>query len=508
MKNDIARNSLIAVAAAFAVAGCADLGRSVTPKYLTIGPDYEEPKMVVSADTLMPPDAGYPTTNKTATGEFAPAPAAEDPRVEITAEALSKWWERFADPTLANLIDSALSNNLSFLMAEKRLEAARWGYAASVGALMPHVTAAGAATRAQYWPNTSTGSSSRRIVHRDLYRAGFDMSWEIDLFGGSRREVEQAQASWESAECSLEDAWVTLTAEIGRSYIELRTIQERLDVARTNLAIQTETYDILKSRLDSGIGDELAVNQAKYNVEQTRATIPNLLTQEESYKNAIAILAGVMPGTLHEYLAPETERDWVTAPQKIGEIPLDAMRARPDLRAAERALAAQVAAVGVAKSLLFPKLYLNGTIGLESLHAKKFLRRDSLYTSIGPSISWPIFQGGRLYANFKAEEAKMNEACLRYELALQKAFEETRNAYSAYTQEYHKYQSLQGAVKAAKDAENIAQDLYKNGLSDFNNVLDAQRSLLTLSEALTISRGNITVKLIALYKALGGGIAR
>ena len=334
------------------------------------------------------------------------------------------------------------------------------------------------------------------------------MSWEIDLFGGARREVEQAQAAWESAEYSLEDAWVSLTAEIGRSYIELRTIQERLDVARTNLAIQTETYDILKSRLDSGIGDELAVNQAKYNVEQTRATIPNLLAQEESYKNAIAILAGVMPGTLHEYLAPETERDWVTAPQKIGEIPLDSMRARPDIRAAERALAAQVAAVGVAKSRLFPRFYLNGTVGLESLHAKKFLRRDSLYATIGPSISWPIFQGGSIYANFKAEEAKMNEACLRYELALQKAFEETRNAYSSYTQEYHKYQSLQGAVKAAKDAENIAQDLYKNGLSDFNNVLDAQRSLLTLSEALTISRGNITVKLISLYKALGGGIAR
>ena len=507
MKTEHVGYCLSGVAAALAIAGCTNLGRMVTPKCLTIGPDYEEPQAVAPESTLLPPDAGYPTTNKTDTGEFAPAKNGDDPRVEITSEALSKWWERFADPTLSSLVDSALSNNLSFLMAGRRLEAARWSYAAAAGVLFPKATLAGSATRSQNGPNTSSGSSSRRVVHRDLYRAGFDMSWEIDLFGGSRREVEEAQALWEGAEYSLQDAWVSLTAEIGSAYIELRTVQERLDVARTNLAIQTETYDILKSRLDSGIGDELAVNQAKYNVEQTRAGIPNLLAQEERYKNAIAILVGVMPGSLHEFLAPETERDWMTAPQKIGEIPLDVMRARPDVRAAERALAAQVAAVGVAKAQLFPKFYLNGTIGLEALHAKKFLRRDSLYGSIGPSISWPIFQGGRIYANFKAEEAKMDEACLKYELAIQTAFEETRNAYSAYTQEYHRYQSLQGAVKAAKDAENIAQDLYKNGLSDFNNVLDAQRSLLTLSEALTISRGSITVKLIALYKALGGGVA-
>ena len=223
--------------------------------------------------------------------------------------------------------------------------------------------------------------------------------------------------------------------------------------------------------------------------------------------NALAILAGTMPGALHDQLQNRPDRDWLVEPKRLPEIPLNAIRSRPDVRAAEFSLAAQVAHVGVAESQLFPRFHLNGSLGLESVKIQKFLQRDSLYGSIGPSISWPIFQGGNLYANLKAEEAAMDEAAYSYEYTIQTAFCEVRAAYSAYTQEYHRYESLKGAVKAAKDAENISQDLYKNGLADFNNVLDAQRSLLTLEESLTISRGQITQDLISLYKALGGGIS-
>ena len=222
--------------------------------------------------------------------------------------------------------------------------------------------------------------------------------------------------------------------------------------------------------------------------------------------NAIAILAGKMPGALHDELRPLPARDWLIAPQRVAAIPLDVIRRRPDVRAAERSLAAQVASVGVAKAQFFPKFYINGSIGLDSIEANKFFRREAFMGSIGPSFRWPLFQGGNLVAAMKAAESKMSEAALKYELAVQTAYGETRNAYSSYTQEYHRYQSLQGAVKAAQDAVNISQDLYKNGLADFNNVLDAQRSLLTLEEALTISRGKITTDLIALYKALGGGV--
>lgn len=199
-------------------------------------------------------------------------------------------------------------------------------------------------------------------------------------------------------------------------------------------------------------------------------------------------------------------RDWLLEPGRLEKIPLDMIRARPDVRVAERQLAAQVAYVGVAESRWYPKLYINGQVGLEATRASELFKRDSFYGSIGPSISWPLFQGGNVYADIKAEEAKMNEKALNYQLVLQRAYGEVRDAYAADSQEYHRCQALEGAVKAAQDAVSIAKDLYKNGLRDFTAVIDAQRSLLTLQEALVISRGQITQNAIALYKSLGGGV--
>ena len=473
---------------------------------LAVGPDFESPEVTVDEAALKAPGAGWPmTTNLTETGEFKPASEADDPRTELKAEEIRTWWRQFNDELLSSLVENAVSNNRTFLMAQQRLEQARWRYAGSWSDMMPHITGVGSVSRAHVSENGSAGKN--HYTRRDTFKTGFDATWEIDIFGGVRRGIEEADARMAKANCDLADAWVSLSSEIGSQYVALRTVQDRLKVARANLIIQTETYDILKSRLQSGIGDELAVNQAKYNVEQTRATIPNLLATEESLMNALAVLAGTMPGALHARLQAPIDRDWLIEPKRLSEIPLNVMRSRPDVRAAEFALAAQVAHVGVAESFLFPKFYLNGSLGLESIKMSKFLDRDSVYGSLGPSISWPIFQGGNIYANLKAEEAAMDEAALNYELTIQTAFSEVRSAYSAYTQEYHRYESLKGAVKAAKDAEAISQDLYKNGLSDFNNVLDAQRSLLALEEALTVSRGEITQDLIRLFKALGGGIS-
>ena len=472
---------------------------------LAVGPDYSEPAVDIEEYPL--PDAGYPTTNKTETGEFAPAATNEDPRVEIKREDIFAWWEQFGDETLTSLVKGAVTNNLSYLMACERLEQARWRLLGSAADAFPHIGLAGSASENEYGKATPTGSAAGRKIHRDFFRGGFDATWEIDIFGGVRRGMERAYASLQEADLTLTDTWVSLTAEIGSAYISLRTVQQRLRVARANLKIQSETYDILKSRLDSGIGDELAVKQAKYNVEQTRAGIPALLSTEEELMNTLAILAGDVPGSLHDTLRELPDRDWLLEPRRLGEIPLDLMRERPDVRAAERALAAQVASVGVAKSLLYPKFYINGSLGLESYKWDDLLHRRALTGSIGPSFSWPIFQGGNLVANVREEESKMEEALLRYELALQTAYAEARSAYAAYTQQYHRYQSLEGAVKAAQDAEAISQDLYKNGLADFNNVLDAQRSLLTLEESLVVSRGQISIDIISLFKALGGGYA-
>ena len=491
------RKSVLPFAAALALAGCT---------VFTVGPDYERPE--VKDPAVAPPDAGCPTTNKTETGEIKPADAGEDARKPLTRDMLARWWASFDDPVLAELVDRAVTNNLTYLMAQQRLLQARWQYKGSAADLLPHVAAQGSATINEYGSKTPTGSSAGRHLHTDRFSGGFDASWEIDIFGGVNRQIEASRRAVYAAGYDVESAWVSLTAEIGAQYVNLRTVQRRLKVARANLKLQAETYDLLAERFGSGIGDKLAVSQSKYILEQTRAQIPLLIADEEALVNALEILAGAMPGTLHGLLLPCPDREWLLEPQKLESIPLDMMRARPDVMAAEQRLAAQVAAVGVAKSMYFPKLHLNGTLGLESAKFDNVFHRPALVGSIGPSLSWPIFQGGAIYANVKTEESKMAEAVMGYELAVQKAFAETRNAYAAYTRQYHRHQSLEAAVKAAQEAATIAQDLYTSGLADFNNVLDAQRSLLSLEEALAVSNGQITVNLIALYKALGGGIAR
>ena len=458
------------------IAGCSSLP--------SVGPDYKKPE--VDIPNFPMPDAG--TTDV----------KGEDKRYIISTNELSAWWTRFDDKTLANLVDTAVSNNLSYKMAFERLTQSRWQVFGSYAAFMPKISANGQAIRSD---------EALTSNYQDLFKAGFDASWEIDIFGGSRRATESAIAEHEAEGLSLNDAWVSLTAEVGRQYIELRTTQQRIAVARANLKLQSETYDIVKSRLESGIGDELSVSQSKYIVEQTRAAIPPLLAQEERLMNAIAILIGSMPGSCHELLKACPDRDWLVPAGRLAETPLDLIRMRPDVRAAERKLAAQSARIGVAKSMWYPKLFINGELGLKTGEFQDWFKRRSLYGSFGPSISWPIFQGGRIYADIKVEESRTREACLNYELTIQKGFEEVRDMYSTYTREYHRYEALKAAVKAAQEAVTISNDLNKNGLKDFTAVIDAQRSLLTLEESLVASRGNITANLISLYKALGGGLA-
>ena len=484
------------VSAATFVVGC-----SYIP---SVGPDYAEPKFDVPVYAL--PDAGQPTTNFTSTAEYKPASSNEDTRVVVSKDTLAQWWKRFDDPVLEKLVEGGVSNNVGYLMAQRRLEAATYELLGSYADFLPKFTARGGWTRYWYHPNTRSGGGNR--THYNVRSAAIDGNWEIDIFGGNRRLCESALAQAEAAGWTVADAWVSLTTQIGEAYINLRTTQARIDVARTNLVLQSETYDILKSRLESGIGDELAVNQCAYVVEQTRARIPSLLAQEERLKNALAILAGEMPGSLHELLKPvDVRRDWLLAPQRVSELRLDMMRGRPDVKIAERNLAAQVARIGVAKSAWFPKLYVTGSLGWENKGKTRLFSRESFFATLGPAVSWPIFQGGAIYANVKATEARTSEAALAYELAIETAYGQVRDAYAAYTQEYLRNKSLGDAVKAATDAVTISQDLYKNGLKDFNNVLDAQRSRLQLEEEFVVSRGQITLDLIGLYKALGGGLA-
>ena len=497
MKTNLLKPLIITGWTAALVTGC-----SMLP---SVGPDYTEPTLEVPEYAV--PDAGQPTTNLTATFEYKAAEAKDDKRVTVSKDVIEKWWMRFNDPVLEKLVEGGVSNNVGYLMAQKRLEQRNYELLGSYAAFLPHFTGVGAWQRNWKGKDASGAQIDHNFQAYNAQNIGLDGNWEIDIFGGSRRATEAAFAQAEAAGWTVADAWVSLTTQIGMSYIQLRTTQALIDVARTNLVLQSETYDILKSRLDSGIGDELAVNQCAYIVEETRAKIPTLMAQEEQYKNRLAILAGEMPGALHEQLKPVTDRDWLLAPQKIADLKLDMMRARPDVKIAERQLAAQTAALGVAEAQWFPKFYVSGLVGWQSTGRARIFRADSFIADLGPSFSWPIFEGGAIYANVKATEAKVEELALAYEQTIENAYGEVRDSYSAYTQEYHRYKSLKGAVKAATDAVTISQDLYKNGLRDFNNVLDAQRSRLAYEEQYALSRGQITIHLIELYKSLGGGLA-
>ena len=494
-------SSLAGLAVVLGVVGCQSLP--------SVGPDYKEPELDLPESPLN--DPGFPSTNVTETGEWLPVPEEDDTRSPITENSLKEWWARFNDPVLTGLIECAVTNNQTFLQAQQRLIASRWELAATYSAFLPSVDLNGNATRGHN--HRYTASQYQSYLMRgdkkstsDLFHGGFDASWEIDLFGGSRRETESAYATAEAAGWSVADAWVSLTAEVAARYISLRTIQKRIEVARTNLVLQTETYEILKSRLESGIGDELAVNQSKYIVDQTRASIPPLLAKEETLMNQLAILTGDMPGARHAELAVCPKRDWLIEPQKLDKVPADLVRTRPDIRVAERQLAANVARIGVAKSQWFPRFFINGSLGLESVKAQKFFGKGDFYASLGPSISWPIFRGGAIYADVKRAEAEVEAAFLAYESKIQQAWSEVRDTYSSYTQDYHRFESLKGAVQAAQDAVAISKNLYRSGLRDFTAVIDAQRSLLSLQDELVNSHGVIAQDLISLYKALGGGL--
>ena len=462
---------------ALLVAGC-----------LSVGPDYEQGEVRDPAHPL--PDAG---AVKGEDGNEVQVRAA------ISAEEIGAWWKVFHDPQLDELIARACTNSPSLRAGVARIRQARAQLAAARGRWEPTLDAAGGITR---FRTSGNGQSGRRMT-RNLFSGGFDASWELDLFGGVRRSVEAAEAELESSIAGWEQVWVIQAAEVANTYAALRTVQQRLVVARDNLKIQDETLQILTSRLESGIGDDLAVQQARYNVETTRATIPALLAQEESYLNALAVLVGVEPGSLQGTIKPA--KQLTMDPRSLDVISAEYLRRRPDLRQAERALAAQCARIGVATAELYPHFRLNGSLGLESLKASDFFKSSSLYWSVGPSVSWSIFNGASVRANIELQKARFEEACANYDAAVLAAVRDIRNAISAYSQEYHRNLSLAKAVEAAHSAVNISQDLYKSGLRDFNNVLDAQRYLLSLQEAFTISQGNIATELIALYKALGGG---
>ena len=444
-----------------------------------VGPDYSPP------DLKAPPAWHSPLEDG-----LRPSPA--------DARELARWWRTLDDPLLTSLMERAVAGNLSLKAATARVREARARRGISQAGLLPSLDASASATRSTSSEETGSGAT------RELYSAGLDASWELDIFGGVRRSVQSAQAALESSQAERDDVLVSLTAEVALGYLEVRTYQARLAVARGNLDIQQETYDIAHSRHQAGLGDELAVQQALYNLESTRSQIPALTAGLDAAMNGLAVALGARPGALHQELAPD--RPIPTAPAGVAVgVPAEALRRRPDLRKAERDLAAATAEVGVATADLYPRFNLLGFIGLDSLALHRLVNSGSVSGQFGGGISLPIFRAGAIRQNIEVKSAQQDQALLAYEAAVLAALQEVEKALTDYVQEQLRGQSLDKATQAAKQAESLAEAQYAAGLTGFTTVLDTQRSLLSLQDQLAQSRGVVTANLVRLYKALGGG---
>jgi NodT family efflux transporter outer membrane factor (OMF) lipoprotein len=441
--------------------------------------------------------------------DYAPPPddsptawhsALQDGLVEAPPDplTLSRWWSTLDDPDLSRFIEGAVAGNRDLAEAQARVREARARRGISQAGLFPTVDASGAVTRSRSSENAGSGETG------NFYSAGFDAGWEVDIFGGVRRAIEAAEMDLQASQEDFNDVMVSLLAEVALNYVEARTFQARLGVAEANVVAQEETFDLTRSRFYAGLSDELAVQQSLFNLETTRSQIPRLRTGLEAAKNRLAVLLGEKPGAVHAQLAERRPIPLTPLEVAVG-VPADALRRRPDVRRAERGLAAQTARIGVATAELYPKFTLVGGIGLESVSGGEWLEYGSRTWRLGPGVSWNVFDAGAIRRNIEVQSALQEQALFRYETALLSALEEVENALVAYAEEQFRREALKRATEAAGKAVQLAQDQYKAGLVDFSDVLVAQRSLLSLEDELAISEGTVTGNLVRLYKALGGG---
>lgn len=418
------------------------------------------------------------------------------------APSLAAWWTTLNDPQLNEMIERALADNKTVKQAFARVVQARAQRAIAGSGFWPSISASTSASRSE---SESNFNSSGEVVSTvgESYSAGLSASWELDLFGGQRRSYEAATAQLAATEAQLRDVLVVLLGDVALSYVGVRTAQSRLDFAERNLESQREALDITRWRAEAGLTTVLDVEQANASYEQTRSQIPQLQSSLVQNMNRLAVLTGQTPGSLQSAL--QDRKPIPVAPVEIvAGVPADVLRRRPDIRSAERQLAAQTAQVGVATAQLYPSLTLSGSITWQSLTASELLDGFRNERS-GIGLSLPIFNGGALRQNIKAQNAAVEQALASYESIVLAAYEEVENALDSWTTEQRRHQALLEAVGSARRAAELALVQYNSGLVDFQTVLTADRQLLSLEDSLAVSDGEITSNLIRLYKALGGG---
>jgi NodT family efflux transporter outer membrane factor (OMF) lipoprotein len=448
-----------------------------------VGPDYLPPKPSASAPQWTSPLAGGETNS---------------------LADLAVWWKQFGDTNLDSLIAVAIQSNLTLRIAEAHVREARAERDVVSGKIWPSVGASGSYSRNRYGLNSFPQLPAGTPLDYNLYHAGFDATWELDIFGGRRRAIEAASAEMGAEEFSQRDVLVSLLAEFSRNYITARGYQQRLAIALQNIQVQQEILDLTSNRFENGLSGDLDVQQATALLTATVAEVPSLKTGFDQAVYHLAVLLGQPPGALTDAMSLAKPIP-LTPPRVPVGLPSDLLQRRPDVQRSERELAAATARIGAAKADLFPKFSLTGFAGLDSISAGQFFNYASRYWSAGPTVQWELFQAGSIRANVRVQNARQAQALDACEQTVLVALEDAENALTAYAREQTRQESLSQSVHADEEALELSTQLYHNGLADFLRVLDSERSLYAAQAALVQSDQTVSLNLVQLYKALGGG---
>jgi NodT family efflux transporter outer membrane factor (OMF) lipoprotein len=436
-----------------------------------------------------------------------------DPKIESKAADFSTWWTGFNDPILNTLVESAYQQNLSLQVAGIRILEARAQLGIAIGSQYPQTQQGfGDAAVEKTSRNLPNAAAAERFAY--VYDVGFDAAWELDFWGKFRRAVQSGIADLEASIADYDDNLVFLTSEVAQTYVNLRTSEERLAVARANVKIQTESLRLAQAQFDAGAVTELDVFQSRALLRSTEAAIPDFESEIRQAKNALAILLGKLPGKIDAMLAGPGRIPQMPTEIAVG-IPAELLRRRPDIRLAERQLAAQSAQIGVAKADLFPHFSLFGSIGYSTSSStgrssnnagiSDMFNAQSFGYSVGPSITWDIFNYGRITNSVRVEDARFQQLAVDYENTVLQAVQDVEDTTVAFLRTQDKVVFLAGAVKAYKNSVDLSLLQYKEGLVDFQRVLDAQQNLARQQDNLVATTGDVGLSLISLYKALGGG---
>ncbi|MGA2257634.1 MAG: efflux transporter outer membrane subunit [Thermoguttaceae bacterium] len=429
-----------------------------------------------------------------------------DPRLRGSGRDNACWWTTFGDPTLNQLVAEASQQNLTLKMAGCRILGARAESGIAEGNLFPQQQQ----MTAQYSRNAMSATAYPFNVialpeyYYNNWSAGFNAAWELDFWGRFRRAIEAADAHLNAQVEGYDNVLVLLQAEVATNYIQMRSYEERIELARKNLELQQDTLRITTLRERQGLVTELDVQQATTNLGATDALIPILLTGHRKAQNRLCILMGEPP---HELTQKVKSPGSIPFPphEVIVGIPAELLRRRPDVRQAERDAAAQSARIGIAEAEFYPHIAITGTIGLQAEHMNQLFESSSLAGAIGPGISWNILNYGRIKNNVRAEDARFQQAVLNYRDTVLHANEEVENGIVAFLNEQDRVKSLDKSTRAAARSVELAMLQYQKGLIAYQPLLDSERALVQQQDGLAESRGAVGMNLVAVYKALGGG---